>query len=204
MQSGGLQYSVYLSSSSVFHWALSYGPPSQSSTVDRFSSSEHMPFSQLSNVCRRSKFHCITHRYAFLAVNLCFASDQRWWLSIADIFPRTNGGLGMSILASAPFLGSYIGPIVGGFCRPEQSVGAGLKVSWHLHGLPLDIRGLFILRPMLQSSYPAGQRHLPSERQRSMSLPSNEAKAKSTPAAAFEKALSRPGLSSSWTYRSAH
>ena len=34
---------------------------------------------------------------------------------IADMFPASQRGLGMSIFAAAPFLGPVIGPIVGGF-----------------------------------------------------------------------------------------
>lgn len=41
---------------------------------------------------------------------------------IADIFPASQRGLGMSIFAAAPFLGPVIGPIVGGF--------AGERIGW--------------------------------------------------------------------------
>ena len=41
---------------------------------------------------------------------------------IADMFPATQRGLGMSVFAAAPFLGPVIGPIVGGF--------AGQAIGW--------------------------------------------------------------------------
>lgn len=42
--------------------------------------------------------------------------------SIADMFPASQRGLGMSLFAAAPFLGPVLGPIVGGF--------AGETIGW--------------------------------------------------------------------------
>lgn len=57
---------------------------------------------------------------------------------IADMFPANQRGLGMSLFASAPFMGPVIGPIVGGF--------AGETIGWRwVEGIMAIFTGVLLV-----------------------------------------------------------
>ncbi|OCT45790.1 putative transporter mfs2 [Cladophialophora carrionii] len=113
---------------------------------------------------------------------------------VADIFPAKQRGLGMSIFASAPFLGPCIGPIVGGFV--SQSVGwrwvEGVMaiftgVLWIIGSLvvPETYAPVILSRRAKALTAQTGKTYISTVEKR---------QGKVTPRAAFEKALLRPWI----------
>jgi MFS family permease len=111
---------------------------------------------------------------------------------IADMFPASQRGLGMSVFAAAPFLGPVIGPIVGGF--------AGETVGWRwVEGIMAIFTGVLWIfgaltipetyAPVLLQKRAAALSKKTGKVYISMLEKKN---GKTLPAEAFKKALSRP------------
>jgi multidrug resistance protein len=111
---------------------------------------------------------------------------------IADMFRANQRGLGMSIYAAAPFLGHVIGPIVGGFV--SESIGwrwvEGIMacftgVVWIFGSLvvPETYTPLILRRRAAALSAKTGRVYISSL---------EKMQGKTTPKAAFQKALVRP------------
>lgn len=111
---------------------------------------------------------------------------------IADMFPANQRGLGMAIFAAAPFLGPVIGPIVGGF--------VGQTIGWRwLEGIMAIFTGVLLIFGML--TIPETYSPVILQR-RAAALSKRTGKkyismlekrqGKTTPKAAFSKALTRP------------
>lgn len=111
---------------------------------------------------------------------------------VADIFPANQRGLGMSIFASAPFLGPAIGPIVGGFVSEtigwrwlEGIMAIFTGVLW-IYGalvIPETYTPVILSRRAKELSKRTGKVYISIIEKR---------QGKITPKAAFSKALSRP------------
>ena len=113
---------------------------------------------------------------------------------IADMFPANQRGLGMAIFAAAPFLGPVIGPIVGGF--------VGQTIGWRwLEGIMAIFTGVLLIFGML--TIPETYSPVILQR-RAKALSKRTGKhyismlekrqGRTTPKAAFEKALTRPWI----------
>ena len=111
---------------------------------------------------------------------------------IADMFPANQRGLGMSLFASAPFLGPAIGPIVGGF--------VGETVGWRwVEGVMAIFTGLLWIAGALYvpETYPPVllQKRAAALSKRTgkkyISILEKE-RGRRTPAKAFKIALARP------------
>ncbi|EXJ60836.1 hypothetical protein A1O7_04989 [Cladophialophora yegresii CBS 114405] len=111
---------------------------------------------------------------------------------VADIFPAKQRGMGMSVFASAPFLGPSIGPLVGGFV--SQSVGwrwlegvmaifSGVVCIIGSLVVPETYAPLILSRRAKALTARTGKTYVSTVEKR---------QGKVTPRAAFEKALLRP------------
>jgi multidrug resistance protein len=111
---------------------------------------------------------------------------------IADMFPANQRGLGMSVFATAPFLGPAIGPIVGGF--------VGESVGWRwVEGVMAIFTGvLWIVGALyIPETYPPvllEKRAAALSKQTGKKYISifEKQRGKRTPAQAFKTALARP------------
>ncbi|KIW79596.1 hypothetical protein Z517_06208 [Fonsecaea pedrosoi CBS 271.37] len=111
---------------------------------------------------------------------------------IADIFPSSQRGLGMSIFAAAPFLGPCIGPVVGGFIsetigwRWVEGVMAIFTGCLWIFGtlvIPETYTPVILSRRAKALSKRTGKVYISIIERR---------QGKVTPQAAFSKAISRP------------
>jgi multidrug resistance protein len=111
---------------------------------------------------------------------------------IADMFQANQRGLGMSIFAAAPFLGPAIGPIVGGFVAETvgwrwvcgvMAIFTGVLWIFGALTIPETYAPVLLSRRAKALQKRTGKFYISSIERR---------QGKVTPAAAFEKALSRP------------
>ena len=111
---------------------------------------------------------------------------------IADMMPANQRGLGMSIFAAAPFLGPVIGPIVGGF--------AGETIGWRwVEGIMAIFTGVLwifgtLFIPETYSPVILKRRAKKLSKMTGKNYISilEKKQGKTTPKAAFQKALTRP------------
>jgi MFS family permease len=111
---------------------------------------------------------------------------------IADMFPASQRGLGMTVFAAAPFLGPTIGPIVGGFVA--ETVGwRWLEAVMALFCAVLWIFGAIVLPETYQPVILAARaKELTKRTGKSYVSAIEKRQGKVTPGAAFEKAIKRP------------
>lgn len=111
---------------------------------------------------------------------------------IADMFPSSQRGLGMSIFAAAPFLGPVIGPIVGGFVgetigwRWNEGVMACFTGVLWIFGtltIPETYSPVILSRRAAKLSKKTGKVYISALERK---------QGKTTPKAAFQKSLARP------------